>query len=389
MESDERYMWMALDLARKAWGKTNPNPMVGAVLVKDGEVVGTGYHHRAGEPHAEIIALKEAGERARGSTLYTNLEPCSHFGRTPPCTEALIEAGVRKVVMATCDPNPVVAGNGAARLKEAGIKVKEGVLEEKAKRLNEIFFKYIISGTPFVVVKTAMTLDGKIATPTGKSRWITGKKSRIFVHRLRSMCDGIMVGINTVLQDDPSLDVRLEGEEEPGNPIRIIVDSEGKLPLDAVVVKTALQHKTILATTDRAPEQKLAALRSRGVEVLVLPAKNEQVDLHALMRALGQQEISILLVEGGGTLNYSLLEQNLIDKLYCFIAPLLFGGRDALTPLEGVGIMEPDQAWVVENMEIKQLENDLLVIGYPVRREDIVHRAGGGTGRSSEPAALI
>lgn len=388
MESDERYMWMALDLARKGCGKTNPNPMVGAVLVKDGEVVGTGFHHRAGEPHAEVIALKEAGEKARGATLYTNLEPCSHFGRTPPCTEALIEAGIRKVVMATTDPNPLVAGNGAAMLKQAGIKVKHGVLEEKAKRLNEVFFKYILSGTPFVVAKTAMTMDGKIATATGKSRWISGKKSRLFVHRLRSMCDGIMVGINTVLQDNPRLDVRLEGEEE-SNPIRIIVDSEAKLPLDAIVVKTAPQHKTILATTARAAGQKLASLRSRGVEVLVLPAQNEKVDLRALMHALGQQEISILLVEGGGTLNYSLLEQNLIDKLYCFIAPLLFGGRGAPTPLEGAGIMEPEQAWVVENMEIKQLENDLLIIGYPVRRGDIVHRAGGGTGRSSEPAALI
>lgn len=386
MESDERYMWMALDLARKACGKTNPNPMVGAVLVKDGEVVGTGFHHRAGEPHAEIIALKEAGEKARGATLYTNLEPCSHFGRTPPCTEALIEAGIRKVVMATSDPNPVVAGNGAAKLEQAGIKVKEGVLEEKAKRLNEVFFKYIVSGTPFVVAKTAMTMDGKIATYTGKSRWITGKKSRNFVHRLRAMCDGIMVGINTIMQDNPRLDVRLEDETE-SHPIRIIVDSTGKLPHDSAVVNTASKQKTILATTDRAPEEKLALLRSRGVDVLVLPSQNEKVDLHALMLALGQQGVSIIMAEGGGTLNYSLLELNLIDKLYCFIAPLLFGGKDAPTPLEGAGIMEPDQAWIVENMEIKQLENDLLIIGYPVRRKDIVHRTGGGTGRSGEPAA--
>ena len=388
MESDERYMWMALDLARKAWGKTKPNPMVGAVLVKDGEVVGTGFHHRAGEPHAEIVALKQAGEKARGATLYTNLEPCSHFGRTPPCTEALIEAGIRKVVMATSDPNPLVAGNGAAKLKQAGIKVKSGVLEEKAKRLNEVFFKYIISGTPFVVVKTAMTMDGKIATSTGKSRWITGKKSRTFVHRLRSMCDGIMVGINTVLQDNPSLDVRLDGEGEP-SPIRIIVDSQGRLPLDAAVVNTASQHKTILATTGSASEEKLAALRSRGVEVLVLPSQNGKVDLRALMLALGQQKITILLVEGGGTLNYSLLEQNLIDKLYCFVAPLLFGGKDAPTLMEGAGITEPDQAWAIENMEMKQLENDLLIIGYPVRREDNVHRTGGGTRRNGESAALF
>lgn len=388
MEPDERYMWMAIDLARKGMGLTIPNPMVGAVVVKDGEVVGTGYHHRAGEPHAEIIALKEAGEKARGATIYTNLEPCSHFGRTPPCTEAIIEAGIRRVVMANRDPNPRVTGNGAARLQEAGVKVKDGVLEEKARRLNEVFFKYITTGNPFIVLKTAMTMDGKIATHTGKSRWITGKKSRQFVHRLRSMCAGIMVGSNTVLQDDPRLDVRLEGEEEK-SPVRIIVDSQGRLPLDAAVVKTAPRLKTILAATEQAPEEKLAALRSRGVEVLVLPEKNGQVDLHALMRTLGQYEISIVLVEGGGTLNYSLLEENLVDKLYCFIAPLLFGGRDAPTPLEGAGVVEPDQAWLVDNMEIKQLENDLLIIGYPVRREDFVHRSGGGTGRNSEPAALF
>ncbi len=387
MESDERYMWMALDLARKGWGKTSPNPMVGAVLVKDGEVVGTGFHHRAGEPHAEVIALREAGEKARGATLYTNLEPCSHFGRTPPCTDALIAAGVRKVVMATTDPNPMISGKGAARLKEAGIKVKSGVLEEKARRLNEAFFKYITTGIPFVVAKTAMTLDGKIATHTGKSRWITGEKSRNFVHRLRSRCDGIMVGINTVLCDDPLLNVRLEGEEH--NPLRIIVDSRARLPLEATVVKTARQYRTILATTALAPEGKLSALRSSGVEVMVLPDKKEKVDLYALMQALGKREVSALLVEGGGNLNYALLEQNLIDKLYCFVAPLLFGGKDAPTPLEGEGIEEPAQSWVVENIEIKQLEQDLLIIGYPSRREKVVHRSGGRTGRNIEPATLL
>ncbi|HAP32322.1 MAG TPA: bifunctional diaminohydroxyphosphoribosylaminopyrimidine deaminase/5-amino-6-(5-phosphoribosylamino)uracil reductase RibD, partial [Firmicutes bacterium] len=349
MESDERYMWMVLDLARKGWGRTSPNPMVGAVLVKNGEVVGTGFHQRAGEPHAEIIALAEAGEKARGASMYTNLEPCCHFGRTPPCTDALIEAGIRKVVTATRDPNPLVSGRGLARLQQAGIKVKSGVLEEKARRLNEVFFKYITSGTPFVVVKAAMTLDGKIATSDGRSRWITGEKSRNFVHRLRSKCDGIMVGINTVLQDNPNLNVRLEGEEE-NRPKRIIVDSRGRLPLDAVVVKTAAHSKTILATTALAPAEKLASLRSRGVEVLVLPIKDDKVDLQALMGALGKQEISVLLVESGGTLNYSLLEQNLIDKLYCFIAPILFGGKDAPTPLEGSGIGEPDKAWIVKDL---------------------------------------
>jgi len=381
MDSDERYMWMALDLARQGWGKTSPNPMVGAVLVKNGEVVGTGFHAKAGEPHAEIIALQEAGEKARAATLYTNLEPCCHYGRTPPCTDAIIKAGVRKVVIATYDPNPVVSGRGVQKLKDAGIKVKVGVLEEKARRLNEVFFKYITTKKPFVVVKTAMTLDGKIATSTGKSRWITGEKSRKFVHRLRSMSDGIMVGINTVLQDDPLLTVRLEGEKRVG-PVRVIVDSKGRLPLDSKIVKTSRETKTVLATTELAPQDKLEKLRALGVEILVLPGKNGRVDLQELMLALGKKEISVLLVEGGGTLNYSLLTENIVDKIYLFIAPMLLGGQQAPTPLEGVGISEIEDSWLVEKMEMKQLDKDLLIIGYPMRRQEVVYRDSGRAGRN-------
>lgn len=385
MDSDERYMWMALDLARQGWGKTSPNPMVGAVLVKDGEVVGTGFHRKAGEPHAEIIALQEAGDKARAATLYTNLEPCCHYGRTPPCTDAIIQAGVRKVVIATNDPNPVVSGRGVQKLKEAGIKVKVGVLEDKARRLNEVFFKYITTKKPFVVVKTAMTLDGKIATSTGKSRWITGEKSRKFVHRLRSISDGIMVGINTVLQDDPQLTVRLDGEKGAA-PVRVVVDSKGRLPLDSRIVKTSFETKTILATTEFAPQDKLEKLSSLGVEILLLPEKNGRVDLQELMLSLGKKEISILLVEGGGTLNYSLLNENIIDKIYLFVAPMLLGGQKAPTPLEGVGISEIEDAWLVENLEMKQLDNDLLIIGYPVRRKEVVYRDSGRAGRDISSA---
>jgi diaminohydroxyphosphoribosylaminopyrimidine deaminase / 5-amino-6-(5-phosphoribosylamino)uracil reductase len=373
MESDERYMWMALDLARQGLGKTNPNPAVGAVLVKSGEVVGTGFHKKAGDWHAEIVALEEAGEKARGATLYTNLEPCSHHGRTPPCVNAIIKAGVRKVVVASLDPNPLVSGRGIRKLQDAGIIVKTGVLEEKAKRLNEVFFKYITSRMPFVVVKTAMTLDGKIATRTGKSRWISGEKSRKFVHTLRSMSDGIMVGINTVLKDDPQLTSRLEGGEV-NNPVRIIVDSKGRLPLDSRIVKTARETKTILAVTNLAPPEKLEALQSCGVEILVAPANEGQVDLRKLMQALGEKEISILLVEGGGTINFSLLKEDLIDKIYFFMAPFLFGGGSAPTAMEGHGIDEINESWLVEDMEMKQLDNDILIIGYPVRREESVHR---------------
>ncbi len=385
MELDERYMWMSLDLARRGLGKTNPNPMVGAVVVKDAEVVGTGYHRKAGSEHAEIAALREAGEKAKGATLYVNLEPCVHQGRTPPCVDAIIEAGLRKVVIATIDDNPLVSGRGIRRLQEAGIKIKVGVLEEKARRLNEVFFKYITSRIPFVVVKVAMTMDGKIATADGKSRWISGEKSRQLVHRLRSMSDGVMVGINTVLNDDPRLTVRLDGEKG-ASPLRVIVDSRCRLPADSNLARSAEHPKTLLATTELAPADKLEVLKDCGVEVLMLPSKNGRVDLRSLMLALGEREISILLVEGGGTLNYSLLEENLVDKVYFFVAPLIFGGEKAFTPFEGMGVGEPGEGWVVENVELKQLEGDLLIIGYPVRREEVVHRDSGRDGGSISSA---
>ncbi len=384
MESDERFMWMALDLARQGLGKTNPNPMVGAVLVKDGEVVGTGYHETAGQAHAEIIALEDAGEKAEGATLYVNLEPCSHQGRTPPCVDALIKAGIRKAVIATEDPNPLVSGRGINKLQGAGIKVKTGILEEKALRLNEVFVKYITTKMPFIVVKSAMTLDGKIATQEGESQWISGEKSRSFVHKLRSMSDGIMVGINTVLQDDPLLTVRLDEWESILQPFRIIVDSQGRIPLKAKVLNEPKAGKTLLATTAAIPRDKKEALEAMGADIMILPADGEgKVNLTELMYELGRREISVLLVEGGGVLNYSLLEQDLIDKVYLFVAPLLLGGKKAPTPFEGEGIGKLSESRVVEKIELKQLDNDLLVIGYPTRRDVDVHGDRGrirGTG---------
>ncbi len=343
-------------------------------------MVGTGYHEKVGLPHAEVIALQQAGEKARDATLYVNLEPCSHQGRTPPCVEAVIEAGVRKVVLATMDPNPLVAGQGIKRLQDAGVKVKTGVLEEKALRLNEVFVKYITTRTPFVVVKAAMTLDGKIATQQGESQWISGEKSREFVHKLRSISDGIMVGINTVLQDNPRLTVRLDAEESMKQPWRIIVDSQGRLPLEARVSQQTDSSKTVVATTQAMPAGKRDVLISQGVEVVTLPEHGGRVDLAALMRELGQREISALLVEGGGVLNYALLESDLIDKLYLFIAPLLLGGKTAPSPFEGEGVKRLTDAWKVEHLELKQLDNDLLVIGYPTRRDEDVHRDRGRTG---------
>ncbi len=365
MDVDDRFMWMALDLARQGRGRTSPNPLVGAVVVQDTEVVGTGYHQAAGSPHAEIIALKKAGERAKGATLYVNIEPCSHQGRTGPCAEVIVDAGIGRVVAAMEDPNPLVSGRGFARLREAGIKVKEGVLEEKARRLNEVFIKYITTGLPFVGIKVAMSLDGKIGTMTGESHWITGEKSRQFVHRLRDQSDVIMVGIETVLKDDPRLTTRFESGEGK-DPLRVIVDSTARLPLDARVVENPSSAGTILAVTDHAPPDKCRALEERGVEILTLPALEERVDLTYLLKKLAERELTTVLVEGGGTLNYSLLENSLVDKLFVFIAPLLIGGARSPTAFAGAGIESLKKAWAVEDIEMKQFERDLLLIGYPV-----------------------
>ncbi|MFO7951693.1 MAG: bifunctional diaminohydroxyphosphoribosylaminopyrimidine deaminase/5-amino-6-(5-phosphoribosylamino)uracil reductase RibD [Bacillota bacterium] len=366
MDVDDRFMWMALDLARQGRGRTSPNPMVGAVVVKDSEVVGTGFHQAAGQPHAEVIALKKAGEKAKGATIYINIEPCSHQGRTGPCTEAIIKAGIGRVVAAMEDPNPLVSGRGFARLREAGINVTVGVLENKARRLNEVFIKYITTGLPFVGIKAAMSLDGKIGTMTGDSHWITGEKSRQFVHRLRDSSDAIMVGIQTVLRDNPRLTTRIEGGGGK-DPFKVIVDSTARLPIDArVIEESGSQSKTILAVTERASREKCRALEKKGVEVLVFPSKEGWVDLKALMQKLAERELTVVLVEGGGNLNYSLLENDLVDKLFVFIAPMIIGGKQSPTAFSGSGIDSLSRAWSVENVEMKQFDRDLLLIGYPV-----------------------
>jgi len=359
-------MWMALDLARQGRGRTNPNPMVGAVLVKNGELIGSGYHQFAGGPHAEVIALRMAGEKAKGAALYVNLEPCAHHGRTAPCAEALIKAGVQEVIAAMGDPNPQVSGRGFQKLQEAGIRVKTGILEEKARRLNEVFLKYIVTQMPFVMLKTAMTLDGKIATRTGESRWITGEKSRQFVHRLRDQCDAVIVGIGTVLSDNPRLTTRL-AEGGGKDALKVVVDSNARLPLEARVINPGLRNKLYLATTGAASPEKIRALREKGVEVAILPSAEGRVDLKALLRRLGERKISSVLVEGGGTLNYSLLKAGAVDKLFIFIAPLIFGGRNSPTPFTGEGVDTIDRSWRVEQTEIKQFDQDILIVGYPRR----------------------
>jgi len=366
MEVDERYMQMALELARRGKGTVSPNPMVGAVLVNRGEITGTGFHQEPGSPHAEVIALENAGDEAREGTLYINLEPCSHYGRTPPCVDAIIKAGVKKVVIAMEDPNPRVAGTGKAKLRQAGIQVVTGVLEDKALQLNEVFVKYITTGRPFVIVKTAMTLDGKISTRTGDSRWITGEASREVVHKIRHEVDGIVVGIGTVLKDDPALTTRLEGGKDA---TRIVIDAWGRLPRDSRIINPSSTADLIWVVGEDIflEEEEKKDLSGKGVKVLKLPSKNGEICLASLLEALAQREISSLLVEGGGTLNYGFLKENLVDKVYMFIAPLLCGGKEAVTPFEGKGIAWISQAWKVKKAGLEYYGDDLLFTGYPGR----------------------
>ena len=364
---DEQMMARAISLARNGLGRTSPNPLVGAVIVRDGRIVAEGWHRKAGTPHAEIHALNMAGELARGATVYVSLEPCAHYGRTGPCARALVEAGVSRVVVAMTDPNPKVAGKGIAILQEAGIEVTTGVLEQEARQLNEVFLKWMTTGLPFVALKTAMTLDGKIATAAGQSQWITNEASRYETHRLRDIYDGILVGINTALADNPSLTTRLK-EYQGRNPVRIVVDSRARLPLESKLV-TDGAARTIVAVTAGAPADRLEALRSAGAEVIVA-GSGDQVDMHSLMEQLGAMKISSVLVEGGGSVNFSLLQAGLVDRVYAFIAPKLVGGRDALTPVEGEGFQELDRAVELENIQLRQLGSDVLLTGIVKRNTE-------------------
>lgn len=358
----EIYMQRALELARRGWGTTNPNPLVGAVIVKNGEIIGEGYHKKPGEPHAEINALAQAGEKSEGSTLYVNLEPCSHFGRTAPCTDTLIKAGIKEVVIAMQDPNPEVSGKGIKKLKQAGIKVIEGILEEEAKKLNEIFIKYITSKMPFVVWKCAMTLDGKVATASGDSRWITNEVSREYTHWWRYRVSSIMAGIGTVLADNPNLTVRLPNINVEKQPIRVIVDSFGKTPLNFNVLDTNLSP-TIIVASENISKSKVELFKSKGAEVIITKSK-DRVNLPELMTELHNREIDSLLVEGGPTLAASFLEDNLVDKVMIFIAPKIVGGRKAPSAVGGKGVDKLVNAWNLKNISIKRLGEDILIEGY-------------------------
>ena len=356
--TDEKFMAEALRIAKNAQGRTSPNPLVGAVIVKDGRIIAEGWHRKAGTPHAEIHALNMAGELAKNSTMYVTLEPCSHYGRTPPCANKIVDAGIKKVVVAMQDPNPLVAGRGVEILRAAGIEVEVGILEDDARRLNEVFLKYITKKIPFVTAKFACSLDGKIATASGQSQWISCEESRKFVHKLRDINDGIMVGIGTVLADNPSLTTRLDGGK---NPVRIIVDSKARTPLDSKFLNDGAA-KNIIAVTANAPLEKISALKNLGAEIII--AGESQVDLKILMQELASREITSVLLEGGGTLNFSMFRAGLIDKVFAFIAPKVIGGKNALTPVEGAGVENLFDAAQLEDLTAEKIGTDILICGY-------------------------
>jgi diaminohydroxyphosphoribosylaminopyrimidine deaminase/5-amino-6-(5-phosphoribosylamino)uracil reductase len=362
-DTDVRHMRSALELAKGGIGWVSPNPLVGCVLAKDGEVVGRGYHQRFGGPHAEVHALREAGDRARGAVLYVTLEPCCHTGKTPPCVDAILRAQVGRLVVAMRDPNPRVDGGGLSRLRSAGIEVTVGVCEAEARRLNEAFVKYITTRRPFVTSKSAITLDGKIATRSGASRWITGEAARATGHQLRHASDAILVGIGTVLQDDPQLTTRLPGQRG-ANPLRIVVDSTLRLPPEARVADVAQDRRSLVATTEQAAGTTARALRERGVEVVGLPACGDgRVNLDALCKVLGERGVASVLVEGGAVLTAALLRQRLIDKMVFFVAPKIIGG-DGVSVFGPCGVDTMEQALSLRNLASRPVGDDVMLEAY-------------------------
>ena len=359
-QEDIEYMRRAMELAERGVGFTNPNPMVGALIVKGGKVIGEGWHERCGEWHAERNAFKNCTVPAEGATMYVTLEPCCHYGKTPPCTEAIIEHGIARVVVGMEDPNPLVAGKGIALLREAGIEVVCGVEEEALREQNRVFLKYISTKLPWVAMKTAMTLDGKIATRTGDSKWITGAEARAYVHELRHRFMAILVGIGTAVADDPLLNCRIEGRGVR-QPIRVVVDSNARLSLDSQLVKTAGEYRTIVAHTRFAPEERVKALRETGVEMLLCKEKEGLVDVRNLLELLGQSGIDSILLEGGGSLNYTFLAEGLADELYAFIAPKIVGGMNAKTPVEGAGMEKMADAINLELENVLNIGHDVLL----------------------------
>lgn len=365
LPSTELFMGRAVTLARRGEGRTAPNPPVGAVLVKDGVVVGEGYHPVAGEPHAEIFALRVAGTQARGADLYVTLEPCCHQGRTGPCTEALIAAGIRRVFYGAVDPNPRVSGQGLERLRAAGIEVAPGPLAADCRRLIVPFAKHLTTGRPYLILKAAMTLDGQLATSSGESQWITGAASRQLVHRRRDRVDGVLTGAGTVLADNPRLTVRLE--EGGRNPARIVIDGSLQTSPEALVYSSQADGRRLLVTAADTDSARRETFVRHGVEVLTVARQGAHLDLAATMDALGQAGLQSLLVEGGGLLNHALLQAGLVDRLMLFVAPLLLGGNDGKPLFAGAGSARLGEALRLDELQISRIGDDLLLEGEVAR----------------------
>lgn len=361
--AEEQFMKRAIELAKQGAGWTAPNPLVGAVVVKNGRVIGEGYHRKYGELHAERNALAACSEDPAGAILYVTLEPCCHYGKTPPCTEIIIEKKIAKVVIGSRDPNPKVAGKGARILREHGIEVVEDYMREACDALNPVFFHYITTKTPYVVLKFAMTLDGKIATRTGASKWITGEAARNHVHQLRGRYAGILAGIGTVLADDPMLNCRIDGAHQP---LRIILDSHLRIPMGSRLVRSAKEYPLLIvcneSTRDREEgTNRIQKLEEAGAKVWTLPEKNGHPDLNVLMQRLGEEKIDSVLIEGGGTVNEAALKAHIVHHVYAYIAPKIFGGEDAKTPVEGSGIRLPQECANLRLAKITVLLNDMLL----------------------------
>ncbi|MCF6149030.1 MAG: bifunctional diaminohydroxyphosphoribosylaminopyrimidine deaminase/5-amino-6-(5-phosphoribosylamino)uracil reductase RibD [Candidatus Kuenenia sp.] len=357
---DEKYMALALELAEKGRGMVEPNPMVGAVIVKNDKIVGKGYHKNYGGAHAETHAIDEGGRNCKDSTLYVTVEPCAHHGKTPPCVAAIIEAGITRVVTTFLDPNPITSGKGIKQLIAAGIEVRMGVMEDQARKLNAPFFKLIQKGMPYVIIKWAMSIDGKIATVTGDSKWITSEESRRYVHKIRSQVDGVMVGINTVLKDDPLLTCRFDGGR---NPKRIIVDSKASLPLTSALIRTVQQSEIIVGVSKNAAKKNVEILRQAGCTVIETNGDYDHVDLRELFLALGSRKLTNILVEGGSKIITAILEERLADKIIAFIAPVIIGGKGGASPVLGKGVDNVCDALKINEVRHYRFSDDVMMEG--------------------------
>ncbi|CBH20540.1 fused diaminohydroxyphosphoribosylaminopyrimidine deaminase; 5-amino-6-(5-phosphoribosylamino) uracil reductase [Acetoanaerobium sticklandii] len=363
LESDEKFMKLALSLAEKGRGYVNPNPLVGAVIVKDGKVIGEGYHTAFGKSHAEIEAINSATEDIKSATMYVTLEPCCHQGKTPPCTEAIIKNQLARVVVATTDPNPLVSGSGIEKLKQSNIEITVGVLEEMAKIQNEVFIHYMTTNLPFTILKYAMSLDGKIACHTGDSKWITSEKSRTDVHRLRSSVSAVVTGIGTILSDDASLNVRLI-DSKGREPHRIVVDSAARISLDAKIINLDSKSDTYIAVTEAASDGKLRKLEDYGAKIIMTKSKDGKVDLEELWKELGFLGMDSILIEAGEQLSAALLEAKLVNKIRAYIAPKIIGGTNAKSPIGGYGASSMSEVINLKSMNFTHIENDFVVEGY-------------------------